>query len=148
MFITKEDGTIIARQGDSGKVFIDGVDTDKNYKIFFGVYDNKRKPVGMEVPVWSYNASEVVINIPSIVSDDWVVPKGEEFVEYYYGIKVCDPDSKTEDTLVLAGCEYDTENVLIVYPRKVSGITYEYIDPTEPEVEPEEEEEEEEEEGE
>ena len=59
-FITKEDGTIIARQGDSGKVYIDGIDTNSNYTIWFGVRDENRKPIGDEVPVQSNYGSEVV----------------------------------------------------------------------------------------
>ena len=121
-FITKEDGTILARQGDSGEVYIDGVETDKNYKVYFGVYDNKRKPVGREVYVYSNYSSEVVISVPSAVTNMWEVPKDEEFVEYYYGIKVCDEETSMEKTLVLANCEFDTENILIVYPRKVEGL--------------------------
>ena len=120
-FITKEDGTIIARQGDSGKVYIEGIDTDKNYKIFFGVRDENRKPIGDEVPVDSKGSSEVVINIPASVSNAWEVPKGEEYRELYYGIKVCHEDSGIEDTLILSGCEFETENILIVYPKKVEG---------------------------
>ena len=122
-YITKEDGTIIARQGDSGKIYIEGLDIDKNYKIFFGVYDKNRKPVGKEVPIYSYNASEVILEVPATVSDMWVVPKNEPYAEYYYGIKVCDEETHREDTLVLSGCEYDTENILIVYPKKVEGLT-------------------------
>ena len=73
-FKTKEDGTIIARQGDSGMVYIEGVETDKNYKIYFGVRDNKRKPVGKEVYVYSNFSSEVVIIVPPNVSNDfWLI---------------------------------------------------------------------------
>lgn len=121
-FITKEDGTILARQGDSGEIYIEGVDIDKNYKVYFGVYDNKRKPVGREVYVYSNYSSEVVISVPSAVTDMWEVPKDEEFIEHYYGIKVCDEETGVEKTLVLANCEFDTENILIVYPRKVEGL--------------------------
>lgn len=121
-FITKEDGTILARQGDNGEIYIDGVETDKNYKIYFGVYDNKRKPVGREVYVYSNYSSEVVISVPSAVTNMWEVPKDEEFIEYYYGIKVCDEETGMEKTLILANCEFDTENILIVYPRKVEGL--------------------------
>jgi hypothetical protein len=120
-FITKEDGTIIARQGDSGKVYIDGIDTNSNYTIWFGVRDENRKPIGDEVPVQSNYGSEVVIDIPATVSNSWEVPKGEDYRELYYGIKVCDETTGLEDTLVLAGCEFDTENILIVYPKKVEG---------------------------
>lgn len=120
-FITKEDGTIIARQGDSGKVYIDGVDIDKNYKIYFGVRDDNNKPIGDEVYVYSNHGSEVVINVPATVSNMWTVPKGEEYIELNYGIKVCDEESGLEDTLILANCEYDTENKIIVYPKKVEG---------------------------
>lgn len=121
MFITKEDGTIIARQGDSGQVYIDGIDPNRNYTIYFGVRDENRKPLGDEVPVQSNYGSEVVIDIPATVTNAWEVPKGEDSRELYYGIKVCDEEAGIEDTLVLAGCEFDTENILIVYPKKVEG---------------------------
>lgn len=120
-FITKEDGTIIARQGDSGKVYIEGVDTNNNYKIYFGVRDDNGKPLGDEVWVYSNYGSEVVINVPAHVSNMWEVPKKEEYIELNYGIKVCDEESGIEDTLILANCEFDTENKIIVYPKKVEG---------------------------
>jgi hypothetical protein len=120
-FITKEDGTIIARQGDSGKVYIEGVDTNKNYKIYFGVRDDNGKPLGDEVWVYSNYGSEVVINVPANVSNMWEVPKKEEYIELNYGIKVCDEESGIEDTLILANCEFDTENKIVVYPKKVEG---------------------------
>lgn len=127
-YITQADGTIIARQGDSGKVYIEGLDTDKNYTVYFGVYDEKRKTVGRDVPVQSGKQPELVLNIPAVVSNFWVVPKDDEYKDYYYGIKVCDPESKTEETLVLAGCEFDTENILRVYPKKVEGLKSEDVE--------------------
>ena len=63
----------------------------------------------------------MVIDIPATVTNAWEVPKGEDSRELYYGIKVCDEEAGIEDTLVLAGCEFDTENILIVYPKKVEG---------------------------
>lgn len=121
-YITKEDGTIIARQGDTGQIYIEGLDTDKNYAVYFGVYDENRKAIGNEVRYMSNFFADLAITIPASVSDMWTVPKNEEYKDYFYGIKVCDDSSRSEETITLSGCEFDTENIIRVYPKKVEGL--------------------------
>ena len=50
-FKIDENGTITCYQGDSGEINITGLQTDKNYTLYFAVQDKMRKPVGFEVSV-------------------------------------------------------------------------------------------------
>ena len=50
------------------------------------------------------------------------VEKNETCATYYYGIKVCDPDSDFEDTLVPESGMIGDVNTISVYPKKVEGI--------------------------
>ena len=50
------------------------------------------------------------------------VPKGKNYAFYSYGIKICDIETKTEDTLIVENGNYGDKNLIIVYPRKVMGI--------------------------
>lgn len=121
-FIVDKNGNITLVQGDSGEIVIDGILTDKNYKVYFAVQDSERKPIGEEVFVNSNNSSSVVLSIPSILTDLLKVKKDEDSAEYYYGIKVCDSNTGYEDTLVLGEGDIGDLNTITVYPKKVEGI--------------------------
>lgn len=120
--IVDNNGNITLVQGDSGDIAIDGIETDKNYRVFFAIQDENRKPVGNEVFIDSDFKSSVILNLPSILTDLLTVNKNEEYAEYYYGIKVCDLESNFEDTLVLGNNDIGDLNTITVYPKKVEGI--------------------------
>ncbi len=120
--IVDEKGNMFLTQGDSGYLTVDGINTDKNYKVFFAVQDVNRKPIGIEPYVYSDYKSSVVIDLPSQLTDLLTVKKDEEFAEYYYGIKVCDEATGYEDTLVLGDGDIGDLNTITVYPKKVEGI--------------------------
>lgn len=121
-FIVDEKGNISLVQGDSGELHIEGIPTDKDYKIYFAVQDNSRKPIGAEPFVNSDYHSSVVLSIPAVLTDLLTVKKDDESAEYYYGIKVCDEDSGYENTLVLGDGDIGDLNTITVYPKKVEGI--------------------------
>ncbi len=114
-----EKGTIFIHQGDSGNVIVDGLNTDKNYSVYFAVKNNQRQLVGSELCVNSNFKSKVTFNLPPAFTDAFVVPDDEPFAIYTYGLKVCSDNS--EDTLFVENTDYGYLNKIIVFPKQVEG---------------------------
>ena len=115
-------GTIILYQGDSGNIVVSGLDDSKNYTVYFAILDEKGNLVGNELQTTTNKSDFVVFSLTSDFTDLLKVSKGKPFALYSYGIKVCDIETKTEDTLIIENCNYGDKNLIIVYPRKVIGI--------------------------
>lgn len=120
-FIVDENGNISLIQGDSGTLVVEGINTDKNYTVYFGIQDKNRKPIGSELYVDSNNLASVVFSLTGDFTDLLSVRKNENAAVYYYGIKVCDSSSQAEETLLISG-EIGSLNTITVYPKKVEGI--------------------------
>ena len=120
-FVVENNGNITVIQGDSGKLTVSNIPTDRNYKVYFAIQDENRNPIGQEVMVESYNSDAVVIFVSSGLTDLLNVPLGEESATYYYGIKICYTDELLEDTLMLGNSSFGSKNTITVYPRKVVG---------------------------
>lgn len=122
-FVVDDSGNITLIQGDSGQLTINGLQTDKNYTVYFGIRDTKRNPIGTELSVESnYNQSVIFDLIPEL-TDLLTVKRSEEYATYYYGVKVCDEDSNFEDTLIIGNSDIGDFNTITVYPKKVEGTT-------------------------
>ncbi len=121
-FNIDEKGNITLIQGDSGTLVINGINTDKNYKVYFAVQDKNRNPVGEEIEVSSNSFSSVIFEISGNYTDAFTVSKHEPYATYYYGIKVCDEENSKEDTLLIASNNLGDVNTITVYPKKVEGI--------------------------
>lgn len=115
-------GTITLYQGDSGEIVVSGLDTSKNYMVYFAILDAKENLIANELQVASNKSDFVVFSLTADFTDLLKVPKGKNYALYTYGIKVCDTETKTEDTLIVEGSNYGDKNLIIVYPRKVIGI--------------------------
>ena len=111
-------------QGDSGEIILQGLNTDKNYVVYFAIYDKNRQTIGNEIYVNTNQNSSIVFTIPSQLTDLLVVPKKEKFAHYYYGIKVCYPSEGTENTICLGNKQAGEPNVITVYPKQVEGTQY------------------------
>lgn len=121
MFIVDDNGNIYLHQGDSGYVYVEGLSTDKNYLVYFGIRNKKRQQIGTEVFIESNNQPNVKLFIPTELTDLLEVGKNEESTEYYYGVKTCDPDTGEEDTLILGNNDLGDKNIITVYPKEVEG---------------------------
>ena len=119
-FRIDENGNITLFQGDSGTLFISGINTDKNYTIYLAIQDKNRQPVGNELQVNSNKASSVVFELTGDYTDLMTVPKNETCAVYYYGIKRCSDDG-LEDTLLIGDSEIGYQNTITVFPKKVEG---------------------------
>lgn len=121
--VDEETGDITLVQGDSGKLIVEGLPTDKNYTVYFSVYDDKRKPVASEVFMSTSGSSIVTLVIPAELTDLLKVPQGEDSSEYYYGLKLCHEDSGLEDTLSIGDKNPWDLKTMTVYPKQVEGTT-------------------------
>ena len=120
MFTVDTNGNITLIQGDSGQIVVNGLPTDKNYKVYMAIQNEKRKPIGNEIMVESENLETVTLPISASLTDLLAVPTSEDSATYYYGIKICyDTD---EDTLIIGGGDIGSLNEITVYPKKVEGV--------------------------
>lgn len=117
-----EQGNITLYQGDSGEIVVSGLDTSKNYTVYLAILDEKGNLVGNELQVTSNKNDFVVFSLTADFTDLLKVSRGKNYALYTYGIKVCDTETKTEDTLIVENGNYGDKNLIIVYPRKVMGI--------------------------
>ena len=118
MFEVDNFGNITLTQGDSGKLYVNGLPTDKNYKVYFAIQDQNRKPVGDEIFVESNLADTVIFAIPASLTNLLKVPIDEDTATYTYGLKICYEGEGIEETLVIGEIQ---NNTITVYPRKVEG---------------------------
>lgn len=121
MFIVYENGDITLRQGDTGRISIVGLPTHKNYKVYFAIQDENRKPIGSEVVVNTNKSDKITIVLTTDLTDLLKVPQDEDSKEYYYGIKICD-DEGNEDTSIIGTSGITGINRITVLPKKVEGI--------------------------
>ena len=119
--IIDKDGTISLYQGDSGEVVVSGLDSNKNYTVYFAIQDADRNFIGQELQVGVSNSSTVTFILTSVLTDQLKVPPNKPFEIYFYGIKACENDSLIENTLFVANDTFGDLNRIIVYPRKVKG---------------------------
>lgn len=119
-FKIDEKGNIIMVQGDTGRLVINGLNTDQNYTVYFAIQDENRRPVGNEVNVQSNMQPTVVFELSSNLTDLLKVAEDEETHTYYYGVKTC-ASNGFEDTLSIGGLDIGDKNTITVYPKKVEG---------------------------
>lgn len=115
------DGTLKLYQGDTGGFSYDGIPTDKNYFVFCEIRDRNGTPVGKQLMVESEGNPSVTFYIDDDLSDRLIVPFGRKFEPYSYGIKLCDPETYSEDTVNLLGL-YGKACRIIVYPKQAEGL--------------------------
>ena len=119
--IIDEKGTVTLYQGDSGEIKISGLNPVKNYIVYFAIQDEKRNLIGSELQVAANKTEFVTFFLTSDYTDLLKVPANKSYEIYTYGVKVCDENNNTEDTLFIGNCTYGDQNQIIVYPRKVVG---------------------------
>ena len=119
-FRIDENGNITMVQGDTGRLVVNGLNTDKNYTVYFAIQDEKRRPIGDEISVESNSQPSIVFVLNSTLTDLLKVKTDEETAVYYYGVKVCAPDG-FEDTMLIGTSDMGDKNTITVYPKKVEG---------------------------
>ncbi len=119
-FRIDENGNITMVQGDTGRLVVNGLNTDQNYTVYFAIQDENRRPIGNEVNVDSNMQPTVVFELASQLTDLLKVAEDEETHTYYYGVKTCTAEG-FEDTLSIGGSDMGDKNTITVYPKKVEG---------------------------
>lgn len=120
-FFTDDNGNITLVQGDNGELVVTGLPTDKNYTLYFNIYDENRKFIGSEVFVNTNKNETVTLDISASLTDYMNVKKEDDFAIYYYGLKLCYTDEGIEDTLLIGNSNLGDLNTITVYPKKVEG---------------------------
>lgn len=116
-----EKGTITLYQGDSGEIAVSGLDNTKNYMVYFAIQDKKRNVIGNELQVAANKTESIIFFLTPDFTDLLTVPAGKSYEIYTYGIKACEAENNVEDTLFVSDGIYGDQNMIIVYPKKVSG---------------------------
>ena len=119
-FMIDNDGNITMIKGDTGRLVVNGLMTDKNYDVYFAIQDENRRPIGNEISVQYNSQPTVVFELSSNLTDLLKVGQDEETHEYYYGVKTCTADG-FEDTLTIGSGYMCDRNTITVYPKKVEG---------------------------
>ena len=120
--IIDNDGTISLYQGDSGELVVSGLNSDKNYTVFFAIQDIDRNLIGEELQVAVTNSDTVTFILTPEYTDLLLVPKNKPYEIYFYGIKACEKDNNIENTMFVSDSSFGDLNRIIVYPRKVKGV--------------------------
>ena len=119
-FDIDKNGNITMVQGDSGQIVINGLNTDKNYIVYFAIRDKNRNLIGNELSLNSNKSATVVFKLTGDFTDLLIIPKKDSVAIYYYGIKVCSEDNY-EETLIIGDGNLGSVNTITVYPKKVEG---------------------------
>jgi hypothetical protein len=114
-----EDGSIDIYQGDSGSIFVHNLNKDKNYLVYFNIYNNKREIVVKLEPVEAKKVEFVELKLLPSDTDKLVVPLNKNSETYYYGILIQEIGTNNVDTLFVANGTYGDLTELVVYPKKV-----------------------------
>ena len=86
--------------GDTGNLRISNLPTDKNYKVYWEIIRAKTQETVFELELDSNQADNVLFNLDSKHSDLLTVPNINTPETYYWSIKICDPQTGAEDTVI------------------------------------------------
>ena len=118
--VDEETGDAVCRQGDSGKLLIEGLPTDRAYKCYFSVYDTNRKII-FELEEDVTSEGTVIFNFSPSNTNLLEVPTKQKSLLYFYGIKICCEEDDYEDTLIIGSKTYKDLNQFVVYPLITEG---------------------------
>lgn len=120
-----EKGTMRIRKGDSGSFKVKGIPTDKNYNVYFAIYDPTTGDIVIpELIEQSHNLPEVTINLSVEFTN--ALEGTEKGRRYSYGIKLC---AENREETVVPSVVKDSRGVsfmqrppdFVVYSAKVEG---------------------------
>ena len=114
-----EFGTIQTYQGDSGSVYVNGLNKDKNYTVSFAIYNKDREEIVRLNDIEARQVEFVEFKILPSDTKKLTVPLKKDNETYYYGVKAQEIGTNNVDTLFIANGTYGDLNEFIVYPEKV-----------------------------
>lgn len=120
MFIIDEEtGTITLRQGDSAELSIENIPDDRQYDVYFSIYDSNRD-IKFELKETPVDGS-VTFKITPKLSNLLTVPVDQKTTTYYWAVKRCYEPDNFEDTLIVGDKKVSDVNKVIVYPLIAEG---------------------------
>lgn len=116
-----ENGTIEIYQGDSGTVYVHGLNSAKKYRVYMAIYDKNRNLIADELQEEANYVEFVHFDLLPSLTNLLTVPPKKDSETYYYGFKANEVGTDKADTLFVANGTYGDLNEIIVYPKKVKG---------------------------
>lgn len=94
IFASTEKKNIYMRQGDTGNIFVEGFPTDKDYTVYFSIYNPDENKILAEITAATFAQAtgQAIFTFDETFSNS--LPVGD----WIYGIKIC--ASGMEDTLI------------------------------------------------
>lgn len=86
--------------GDSGKLKINKIPTNKNYHVHLEVLRAKDGVIVLQKMVESGSQDSVLFEITPEDSNKFTVEDINTPETYYWSVKLCDPENNTEDTVI------------------------------------------------
>lgn len=117
-----ESKTLYLIQGDSGYLYVGGLNKDEAQRVYFGIYDEKRQVIGDELKEdCELNKDFVEFNFTTDYTSKLTVPLNKSEKTYKYAIKVHTLGTTNEDTMNIGGGNMGEEYEVVVYPEKLKG---------------------------
>jgi hypothetical protein len=117
-----ESKTLYLIQGDSGYLYVGGLNKDEAQRVYFGIYDEKRQVIGKELEEdCELNKDFVEFNFTTDYTSKLTVPLNKSEKTYKYAIKVHTLGTTNEDTMNIGGGDIGEEYEVVVYPEKLKG---------------------------
>ena len=117
-----ETKTLYLIQGDSGYLYVGGLNPQKRFKVYFGIYDDKRNIVGEELDEENKeNEGFVEFSFLPSYTSKLAVPVNKKEQVYKYAIKVHELGTTDADTMNIGGGEMGEEYDVVVYPQRIKG---------------------------
>lgn len=94
-------GVLKMFQGDTGDIIIDGIPDDENYYVYLAIRKKDGTLVFDELMQESNYQDELYFEISKELSDKLTVKPNQMCELYYWGVKICHPESKKEDMIFI-----------------------------------------------
>lgn len=122
-FTIDENYMIKVHQGDTWNLEVDSLPNDKSYTVFFRIRDiDSNKLLSDEVEMTTGGASNIVMPIPASVTDKLLIPRGQSFKDFYWGLKTCDVATGAENTHFLGDTTFGSKYKIRVFTKEAEGI--------------------------
>ena len=117
--IDEETGNMTLRQGDSAELTIENIPNDREYSVFFSIYNSKRVIIFelMKTPVDGAVTFEITPELSNLLT----VPTEQKTAVYYWAVKRCYKPDNFEDTLIVGDKKISDVNKVTVYPLVAEG---------------------------
>lgn len=115
--LNKTDYSLSTHQGDSGKIKVKNIPTDKDYKVCLAFQDKRRNFLD-KLFMQSEKQSEVIFCVEEKTTNKFTVAPTVPCEIYYWGIVLIDNETGAKNTPKIGTVKFGELNKLIVFPKK------------------------------